>query len=413
MFTQAGLQLLKQRTLQRLEEQLEQVGLSNNFIHSRANRFPDERLSDLLKLVDSLTKALEKLLESATVFHKGACVMHESAKIARLTVADFGSEAVKDQGAAMELAFDEENLRTELQNNVTKPIRLRLRELADIKNRIKEVEILRLEAASRRESAERLRFRPNVNPAQLGRAEDQYAEKQVQYEQMLLKLVDEFAVLKRDHQLLFTRAFNSLKLCQYRFAMSAAAGLGALCGEDTAGMEPVLSPGSSGSPSSPGPKAAQTTPPGTPNYPSPTPTPMPTPTQSPHQPRSVMPPVIDEFALQEGLESLSASASGSASAAQTAGRPAPSAAATTSGEGGLSANDAGSGEDAHEDLDEEELFSPSTSADLGKLTENQPQASAEQASSANHSVEDAAGDGAVADGEEPVTNDDADHEVEI
>jgi hypothetical protein len=266
LFSKSGVELLKQRVLQRVEEQLEHVGLSAEFVKSRqASAGTDERLPELLELIESLSKALDKLIESATVFHKGVCVLHEASKQQRQAVEWF-SKAVEQQqarlraggptgdaaaaGAGAELgelrsvredafgieqAFDEAALRAELQGNVTKPARLRLRALADLRNQAKEVEILRLEAATKRETAERLRAKPAAGgvPAALVKAEDDYAQRQVTYEQALLKVVDEFAVLKRDHARIFADAFAALKECEYRFALAASATLAPICGDQS------------------------------------------------------------------------------------------------------------------------------------------------------------------------------------
>jgi len=232
-FNRASLDVFKERTLQRVQEQLEQVGVKNEFIEKRARKLGgDEELTAFLDLVESLHASLERIIESATVFHKGACVMQESGNVLRGKVGSgTGFEAIQKEVPILEAAFDEQILRNELQENVTKPIRLKLKELTDERNRIKEAAIMHLEASSRKETVERLRGKKGTE-AQLGKAEDAYAEKQVQYEQTVLKLKDEFAELKRDHEEIFSRAFNSFKLCQYRFIMTANACLSSIANEN-------------------------------------------------------------------------------------------------------------------------------------------------------------------------------------
>jgi len=230
MFTRSGFELFKKKALQQVEERLEQVGIHNSYVQSRTNKFPDERLSDLLDLVEGLTKALEKLIENASVFHKGVCILSESSKATRSLVDDFSKdEQSRYEASIMDGAFDEGKLRCELQDHVTKPARNRLRQLADMKNRIKEVDILRLEAAARRDLVETQRAKAKQDTTRLARYEDQFAEKQVEYEQSLLRLVDDFAVLKRDHEVIFQSAVNSLKVCQYRFLSNSTASFNSIC----------------------------------------------------------------------------------------------------------------------------------------------------------------------------------------
>lgn len=60
-------------------------------------------------------------------------------------------------------------------------------------------------------------------------AEQRYAEKQVEYEKNMVKLMDDFENLKKNHQDFFTQAFESLKMCQYRFVMLGNANLEHIC----------------------------------------------------------------------------------------------------------------------------------------------------------------------------------------
>mmetsp|Transcript_9312 Transcript_9312/g.15159 ORF Transcript_9312/g.15159 Transcript_9312/m.15159 type:complete len:300 (+) Transcript_9312:154-1053(+) len=246
MFSKSSFDLFKERTFQRVQEQLEQVGIKNNFIEERANNFGDDRLVEMLKRVDGLSKALENIIEAATAFHKGACLLRESAKLSRAGIEECPelSQELKSEGATLEQCFDEQNLRKELQNNVTKPVRIKLRYFADLKNRIKEVEIFRLEMVARKENAEKVRSNAKSTPVQIGKAEDMLAEKSVQFEQSMLRLMDEYAVLKRDHEKIYSRLFASLKMCEYRFLMSAQANLGTICSEESTGVEAsnLLSP---------------------------------------------------------------------------------------------------------------------------------------------------------------------------
>ncbi|CAK9001791.1 Uncharacterized protein SCF082_LOCUS7080, partial [Durusdinium trenchii] len=247
-----------ERTLQRVQEQLESVGIKGNDLVK--SKFEDDRLTDFLELVEKLTSALEALIESATVFHKGICVVQESGKVLRQGMKEYQGGPLQGDIAGLEATYDEQLLRAELQNNVTKPVRHKIRELNDIKNRIKEVAILRLEANAKREQVDRLRAK-NATAIQVGKAEDLFAEKQITYEQALLRLMDEFAMLKRDHESILAKAVASFKMCQYRFVMVANANLAANCSEDedTSMQSSVLPPDGGHSPR-PGPKGGSPAP---------------------------------------------------------------------------------------------------------------------------------------------------------
>lgn len=163
--------------------------------------------------------------------------MQESAKSVRGVGVGGGGipgdayEVAVAHGPILFQTYDEETLRLELQATLTKPVRRKLRELADIRNRVKEASVLHLEVVACKDLAERLRAKPNANAAKLAKAEDQFAGKQVQYDQMLLRLTNEQAILQRDHEAIFQKAFASLKTCEHRFALTAAATLATLMPE--------------------------------------------------------------------------------------------------------------------------------------------------------------------------------------
>lgn len=237
-FSRSGLELLKERTVQRVQEQLENVGVHSEYIEKRAKRLAgDQELCEFMDLVEQLHESLEGVIKAATVFHKGVCVLQEGGRKLRGAPGDGIRKyaCVVREAPTLETTYDENNLRNELQRNVTQPIRLKMRELADIRNRIKETAIVQLEATSRKETVDRLQAR-QASAMQIGQAEDLYAEKQVEYERMRVRLMDEFALLQRDHERIFQKAFNSFKLCQYRFLMNASATLGAITDENAEGL---------------------------------------------------------------------------------------------------------------------------------------------------------------------------------
>ncbi|GBG31887.1 Hypothetical Protein FCC1311_081122 [Hondaea fermentalgiana] len=237
-FSRSGLELLKERTVQRVQEQLEQVGVHNEYIEKRAKRLGgDQELCEFMDLATQVHDSLEGVIKAATIFHKGVCVLQESGRQLRGGPKDPIRKytAVVREAPTLETTYDQDSLRSELQSNVTIPIRAKMRELADIRNRIKEAAIVHLEADSRKENVERLRTR-QASPVVVGQAEDLFAEKQVEFERARVRLMDEYALLQRDHESIFQKAFNSFKLCQYRFLMNASATLGTITDENEEGL---------------------------------------------------------------------------------------------------------------------------------------------------------------------------------
>jgi len=128
-------------------------------------------------------------------------------------------------------SFDVGALKEELSKNVIRPNKIKMRELADMKNRIKEIEIVRMEMEVKREAVKRCRNKAKTDPDQIVSAEEQLAQKDIQYNQALLRLLEELEKLKRDKNSIITTAFTKFATCQYRYAMHATASLRNICGE--------------------------------------------------------------------------------------------------------------------------------------------------------------------------------------
>jgi len=218
MFSKSSLEVFKEKALFKVQEQLEQLGVRNDFIESRANALGDSKLCELLKIVDSVSHVLETVLEAATMFHQSTCIMDTSASLVNRSLD--GSVC-----PGIVYGFDPKVLRQDLNTDVSKPLRLKLKELADIKNRVREAEILRLELNAKREAVEKIRSSKSSTSVQIGRAEDSFAEKSVLHDQSMLRLSDELIVLRRDSALMVSTAIDSLKVSQYKFFMERAASL--------------------------------------------------------------------------------------------------------------------------------------------------------------------------------------------
>mmetsp|Transcript_12124 Transcript_12124/g.14155 ORF Transcript_12124/g.14155 Transcript_12124/m.14155 type:complete len:117 (-) Transcript_12124:1679-2029(-) len=82
MFSKSWFELGKEKTLQKLQEQLEIAGIKNDYLDNRVNKalgHCDERLQELMKLVDEVSSQLESLMQAASRFHQGAVLIRDSA----------------------------------------------------------------------------------------------------------------------------------------------------------------------------------------------------------------------------------------------------------------------------------------------------------------------------------------------